>query len=83
MTEEGEGPGGSAKPPLTGLPGGWAEPSPSGSLGVSDLTTEQIGQLAYDAEITIFELANRKASLEETFMELTGDGQQYAFGSGS
>ena len=62
---------------------GGAVAEESESLGVSDLTTDQIGQLAYDAEITIFELANRKASLEETFMELTGDGQQYAFGSGS
>ena len=53
------------------------------ALGVVDLTTDQVGQLAYDAEITIFELSQRKASLEETFMELTGDGQQYAFGSAS
>lgn len=53
------------------------------AIGVVGLSTDQIGQLAYDAEITILELANRKASLEETFMELTGDGQQFAFGSAS
>ncbi|MEY3734063.1 MAG: hypothetical protein RL347_1422 [Actinomycetota bacterium] len=57
--------------------------SEGSAIAVVGLTTDEVGQLAYDAEITIFELANRKASLEETFMELTGDGQQYAFGSAS
>jgi len=57
--------------------------SEGSAIAVVGLTTDEVGQLAYDAEITILELANRKASLEETFMELTGDGQQYAFGSAS
>ena len=50
------------------------------SLGVTGLSTDEIGRLAFDAGITILELATRKASLEDTFMQLTGDGQQYAFG---
>lgn len=54
-----------------------------GGLGVVGLTTDDVGRLAFDAEITVLELATRKASLEETFMQLTGDGQQFAFGSAS
>jgi ABC-2 type transport system ATP-binding protein len=53
------------------------------ALSVVDLTTDQVGHLAFDAEVTILELATRKASLEETFMQLTGDDQQYAFGEAS
>jgi ABC-2 type transport system ATP-binding protein len=52
-------------------------------LSVTGLTTDRVGQLAFDAGVVVLELSNRKASLEETFMELTGDGQQYAFGSAS
>lgn len=53
------------------------------ALGVTGLTTDEIGRLAFDASLTVLELATRKASLEETFMQLTGDGQQYAFGAAS
>jgi ABC-2 type transport system ATP-binding protein len=55
----------------------------SGGLGVTGLTTDEIGRLAFDGGVAVLELATRKASLEETFMELTGDGQQYAFGEAS
>ena len=54
-----------------------------GSLGVTGMSTDEIGRLAFDAGIAVFELATRKASLEETFMQLTGDGQQFAFGEAS
>ena len=53
------------------------------SMGVTGLSTDEIGRLAFDAGITILELATRKASLEDTFMQLTGDGQQFAFGEAS
>jgi ABC-2 type transport system ATP-binding protein len=52
-------------------------------LSVTGMTTDEIGQLAHDAGVAVFELATRKASLEETFMQLTGDGQQFAFGEAS
>ena len=52
-------------------------------LSVIGLTTDEIGHLAFDGGLTVLELASRKASLEETFMELTGDGQQFAFGEAS
>jgi ABC-2 type transport system ATP-binding protein len=54
-----------------------------GSLGVTGLTTDEIGQLAFDSNVVVWELAARKASLEETFMQLTGDDQQFAFGDAS
>ncbi len=53
------------------------------SLGVTGLTTDEIGRLAFDGGVAVLELATRKASLEETFMQLTGDGQQFAFGEAS
>jgi len=52
-------------------------------LGVTGLTTDEIGHLAFDSGVAVLELATRKASLEETFMQLTGDGQQFAFGEAS
>lgn len=53
------------------------------ALAVTGLTTDEIGHLAFDSGVTVLELATRKASLEETFMQLTGDGQQFAFGEAS
>lgn len=53
------------------------------ALGVTGLTTDEIGHLAFDGGVTVLELATRKASLEETFMQLTGDDQQFAFGEAS
>jgi ABC-2 type transport system ATP-binding protein len=49
------------------------------SLGVTGMSTDEVGRLAFDAGIAVYELAVRRASLEETFMQLTGDGQQFAF----
>ena len=53
------------------------------ALAVTGLTTDEIGRLAFDGGVAVLELATRKASLEETFMQLTGDGQQFAFGEAS
>ncbi|MEX1210196.1 MAG: ATP-binding cassette domain-containing protein [Candidatus Nanopelagicales bacterium] len=52
-------------------------------VAVAGLATDEVGRIAFDAGIAIFELTERRASLEETFMQLTGDGQQFAFGSAS
>jgi ABC-2 type transport system ATP-binding protein len=49
----------------------------AGTLLVSGLITDQIGQIASDNDITLFELASQQASLEEAFMELTGDSVEY------
>ena len=46
-------------------------------LSVEGLTSDQIGQAAFDAGVTIFELTPRRASLEEVFMDLTSDALEY------
>lgn len=53
-----------------------AEPE-GGTLLVSGLTSDQIGQIAADNGVTLFELAPQQASLEEAFMELTGESVEY------
>jgi len=49
------------------------------ALIVNDLTTDAIGKIAFEAGITVLELTRRTASLEETFFELTGGEQEFAF----
>ncbi len=51
--------------------------SQEGTLEVTGLTSDQIGQIAADNTVTLFELAPHEASLEEAFMELTGDSVEY------
>jgi ABC-2 type transport system ATP-binding protein len=51
--------------------------SEAGTLEVSGLTSDQIGQTASDHSITLYELAPHQTSLEEAFMELTSDSVEY------
>ncbi len=46
-------------------------------LTISGLTSDEVGQLAFDAGITIFELTPQRASLEEVFMDLTAGAVEY------
>jgi ABC-2 type transport system ATP-binding protein len=46
-------------------------------ITISGLTSDEVGQLAFDAGITIFELTPQRASLEEVFMDLTADAVEY------
>jgi len=46
-------------------------------LSVSDLTSDQIGQIAFDAGVALFELTPQRASLEEVYMDLTADAVEY------
>jgi ABC-2 type transport system ATP-binding protein len=46
-------------------------------LLVSGLTTDQLGKLAYDTNVPVLELATHTVSLEEAFLELTADSQEY------
>lgn len=48
-----------------------------GGLKVGGLTTDKIGKLAFEAGVPVLELANRSASLEEVFLELTEGEQEY------
>jgi len=44
---------------------------------VEGLNTEQIGTVAWRAQVPVFELTARQASLEQAFMELTQDSVEY------
>jgi ABC-2 type transport system ATP-binding protein len=46
-------------------------------LTVSNLSAEQVGQIAFDASVVLFELTPQRASLEEVFMDLTADSVEY------
>lgn len=52
------------------------EESDSG-LKVFDTKTDEIGKLAHTAGVTILELANRNASLEDAFLQLTAEAEEY------
>jgi ABC-2 type transport system ATP-binding protein len=49
----------------------------SDELTVQGLTAEQIGIVAWQAHLPVFELALQHASLEDAFMELTHDSVEY------
>lgn len=57
--------------------GGQATTESDGTLLVQGLTTDQVGDIAYDKSIRLHELASVRASLEEAFMELTADSVEY------
>jgi len=50
-----------------------------GGLSVkgADITTDEIGHLAFAAGVPILELTNRSVSLEDAFLEITADSQEY------
>ncbi len=49
----------------------------NGALEVRGRSTEQIGTIAADASLTLFELTTQTASLEEAYMALTEDSLDY------
>lgn len=46
-------------------------------ISVIGATTDEVGEIAYASNIELLELSPRKASLEEAFLELTADSQEY------
>lgn len=48
-----------------------------GGLVVTGVQTDEIGKLAYGANLTVLELASRKATLEEAFLEMTAGSEEY------
>jgi ABC-2 type transport system ATP-binding protein len=48
-----------------------------GSILASGMTSAQIGQLAADRALTVYELSPLQASLEDAFMELTHDAVEF------
>ncbi len=51
--------------------------SEDGTLLVSGMISDQIGQVASDNDVTLFELASQQASLEEAFMSMTGNSVEF------
>lgn len=51
-------------------------------LAIKGVTTDEIGDLAFRLQVPIHELTTRTASLEQAFLELTREGQDYALGGG-
>ncbi|MGK8511479.1 ABC transporter ATP-binding protein [Nocardia asiatica] len=47
------------------------------ALVVANVTSDAVGKLAGENEITLFELAPQRASLEEAFMRMTGGAVEY------
>jgi ABC-2 type transport system ATP-binding protein len=63
--------------------GGAVVPGPDGLLDITGLTVTEVGDLALAHGIALRELAPRRASLEEAFMELTADSTDYLAGDPS
>ncbi len=51
-----------------------------GYLEITGLSTEEVGDLAAAHQITVHELFQQRSSLEDAFMELTGDSVEYHAG---
>ena len=48
-----------------------------GGLKVSGMQTDEIGKLAFEAGVPVYELAPQSASLEEAFLELTAGSEEF------
>ena len=48
----------------------------NGKLRVHGLSAERIGEIAAQANVTLGQLVTESSSLEEVFLELTGEGQR-------
>lgn len=55
----------------------WQVAKQDGGLQVTGAKTDDVGKLAFDAGVPVLELAPRSASLEEAFLELTAESQEY------
>ena len=51
------------------------------SVDVHDLTIEQIGEIAFSAQVVLHELSTKTESLEDAFLSATADAQEYRSGS--
>jgi ABC-2 type transport system ATP-binding protein len=47
-------------------------------LKVTGVSTEEVGKLLYQAGLPVLELSKQDASLEEAFLELTADSEEFA-----
>jgi ABC-2 type transport system ATP-binding protein len=63
--------------PVLAARGGTVSLLPDGSLRVDKLTLEAVGDAAFSAGVVLHELSTHRSSLEQAFLELTGDANQY------
>jgi ABC-2 type transport system ATP-binding protein len=54
-----------------------------GGLKVVGLTSDDIGKLAFESGVPVYELANQTASLEEAFLALTAGSEEYVAKKGT
>lgn len=59
----------------------WQFEKADGGLRITGVTTDEVGKLAFGAGITVLELTNHAASLEEAFLELTAGAEEYRSGT--
>lgn len=50
----------------------------AGGVRVQGATTDKLGKLAFEAGVPVLELAGQQASLEQAFLELTADAEEYS-----
>jgi ABC-2 type transport system ATP-binding protein len=62
---------------LVTVQGGTARADGEDAIVVSGIAQEQLGDLAFDNGIRLYELAPLQASLEQAFMELTKDSVEF------
>ncbi|MFF5175820.1 ABC transporter ATP-binding protein [Micromonospora sp. NPDC000089] len=60
--------------------GATVNPDGDGTLTVTGLTAARVGDLAYELGLPLHELSTASATLEETFLRLTGDAVEYVGG---
>ncbi|GAB3902074.1 hypothetical protein GCM10027612_66590 [Microbispora bryophytorum subsp. camponoti] len=58
--------------------GATVRPGADGGLMVTGMSGAEVGALAAAHEIVLHELTPRRASLEEAYLELTGDSVEFA-----
>jgi ABC-2 type transport system ATP-binding protein len=49
-----------------------------GGLKVSGMTSDDIGKLAFESGVPLYELSPQTASLEEAFLEITAGTEEYS-----
>ena len=61
---------------------GWTQARQGSGLRIGGATSDQVGKVLFDAGLPVYELVNETASLEEAFLELTADSEEYKAAGG-
>jgi ABC-2 type transport system ATP-binding protein len=57
-------------------------PAADGTLSLTGITQEQVGDLAFAERVPLHELTTRTATLEEAFLEVTAGSQEFGTNGG-